>query len=336
MNEELRTRAAIHPRIWIISTKLDAATDVVIEKLRDLSAETHRLDTEDFPYDSSLTLRFSPVSPDPDLVWRQRNDESDILIRPTALWYRRIRIPQLPEGQNPGIHDFCTRNARSALLSAALLCEARVMSSPTAIWSAENKPVQLKAANLAGLIVPQTVITNDPQVVKASFHEFGGQMIIKPLRTGYVDDGTQQWAIYTSQVLREHLEHLGNDLDPAPAIYQKLIPKACDVRVTIVGRKLFAAEIDSQIDESASIDWRRTTNPELPHRRTQLPEKLQSALFHLMDLLGISFGAIDLVRLTTGDYVFLEVNPSGQWLWLDDKLDLGISDAVAKWLCEVG
>jgi glutathione synthase/RimK-type ligase-like ATP-grasp enzyme len=114
------------------------------------------------------------------------------------------------------------------------------------------------------------------------------------------------------------------------------VPKRFDVRVTIVGRQVFAAAIDSQSDLSASIDWRLTDNPALPHHAVTLPESLTANLIRLMECLGLTFGAIDLVERPDGEFVFLEVNPSGQWLWLDRMLDLGISEAVADWLTTGG
>jgi glutathione synthase/RimK-type ligase-like ATP-grasp enzyme len=99
-----------------------------------------------------------------------------------------------------------------------------------------------------------------------------------------------------------------------------------------VGEEVFAAAIYSQTDPAALVDWRQTENPELPHHHTTIPDALADRLRELLRMLGLSFGAIDLVKTPEDDYVFLEVNPSGQWLWLDDKLDLGITRAVATWL----
>jgi len=122
----------------------------------------------------------------------------------------------------------------------------------------------------------------------------------------------------------------------SPAIYQELIPKRFDLRVTLVGRKIFCAAIDSQSDPAALIDWRHTDNPQLPHFPISLPEIVTEKLFRIMDSLHLTFAAIDMIQTVTGQFVFLEVNPSGQWLWLDDMLQFGISDAVAHWLAGAG
>jgi glutathione synthase/RimK-type ligase-like ATP-grasp enzyme len=117
-------------------------------------------------------------------------------------------------------------------------------------------------------------------------------------------------------------------------IYQEFLPKAYDIRVTIVGRKLFAVSIDSQSDPSAVIDWRKTENPLLPHAPIELPAPLQRSLMELMSRLSLAYGAIDLVLTPDGRYIFLEINPNGQWLWIDEMLSLGISHSIAERLSE--
>lgn len=143
----------------------------------------------------------------------------------------------------------------------------------------------------------------------------------------------KEYAIFTSRVLEQHLEEIER-ARLSPAIYQELIPKKFDLRVTVVGKKIFAVAIDSQSDPAAAIDWRRTENPKLPHHPIVLPTKLSDQLLILMDSLRLTFAGIDMILSESGEYVFLEVNPSGQWLWLDEMLGCGISDAIAKWLGE--
>lgn len=234
----------------------------------------------------------------------------------------------------PGIYDFCLRENRAAMLGGILGLQGRWMSHPAAVWQAENKPFQLAIAQELGFRIPRTLITNDVDAIRSAATKIG-RMVVKPARTGHVVHGGVDRAIYTSELLPEHLEDLSG-AELSPAIYQELVPKRFDIRVTIVGQQLFAVAIDSQSDPAAVIDWRHTDNPHLPHERTALPGDLQRRLHLLVERLGLTFAAIDLVETPHGDFVFLEVNPNGQWLWLDDALDLGISSAVASWLAEGG
>lgn len=312
--------------VLVISTGIDQSTDEVIARLEVRGIQYCRLDTETFPFKASLTARF--MSTDPFALTLDGGTE---IQGARSVWYRRVRTPVRHQEMNPGVHEFCLREARAALLGSVLAMDCPMMSRPEAVWAAENKPLQLKVASDLGLEIPQTVITNDPEQVRDAFRVFRRAMIAKPVRTGYVDLGDEQLSIFTNSVLEEHLNDT-HSLSISPVIYQQHIKKASDVRVTIVGTRIFAAEIDSQSDPEAVVDWRKTVNPDLGHRRIELPEVICDMLHRLMRRLGLHFGAIDFVRTPDDRYVFLEINPNGQWLWLDDMLGLGITDAVADWL----
>jgi len=314
--------------VLVISTGVDASTDEVMALLETRGVRVSRLDTELFPYRTEFTAAFTDDSPFTLSIAGEGNLE-----RARSVWYRRVRTPAIWDGMNPGVHEFCLREARAALLGSILSLDCPVMSRPDLVWAAENKPFQLKVASELGLEIPRTVITNSPEKVREAFRFFDGAMIAKPVRTGYVDLGDDQLAIFTSRVLEEHLQD-SRSLSVSPVIYQQHIEKRSDIRVTIVGRRLFAAEIDSQLDPEAIVDWRQTVDPGLPHRKIELPIDLQRLLLSLMDRLNLQYGAIDLVRTPDDRFVFLEINPNGQWLWLDDKLNLGITDAVAAWLIQ--
>ncbi len=317
------------PYVLIVSTIADVATDDVVRRLSARSVAHRRINTEDFPF--SRTMAFYPGA-HKDAPWLELDNE--VLPPPTTIWYRRMRSPSKPDGMDTGVYQFCLQESRAALLGGIVYSSARWMSHPTAIWESEYKPLQLSMASQFGLRIPRTVVTNNPAAIRRAFVEFGS-MVVKPVRTGYVAYGGEEHAVFTSQLLQKHLDELqGATL--SPAIYQELIPKRYDIRVTIVGRTIFTAAIDSQSDPKAATDWRQTGNPQLPHYRKTLPDDLSNRLLALMGRLGLNFGAVDLVETPDGEYVFLEVNPNGQWLWIDDMLGLGISEAVAEWLSAPG
>lgn len=310
-------------RVLIVSTVADVATDHVVKILSDWNVEHHRINTEDFPFKASLTLDYrDELGPSLDFGKGSRPYDT--------IWYRRMRSPPLPAEMDTGIYDFCLRENRAALLGGLLSQHARWMSEPGAVWKAEFKPYQLRVAKEVGLRIPKTIISNDSVAIRRAFEEFG-PLVVKPARSGHFVEAGEEFSIFTSMLTRSDLEHLA-DAKWAPSIYQEHIQKRCDVRVTVVGTKLFSAAIHSQTNPEAMVDWRRTSDPELPHTVIELPDKLASQIRSLMARLGLEFGCVDLVLSEQGEYVFLEVNPSGQWLWLDDQLNFGISEAVAAWL----
>ncbi len=311
--------------VLIVSTIADVATDDVVRRLASRGVKYCRLNTEDFPFKRELSLPFGTNDID---HWFELDGEAQY--PPTAVWYRRMRSPSKPDGMHDGIYDFCLQESRAALLGGILTRRAHWMSHPASVWQAEFKPFQLATAQALGLRVPRTIISNSPTSIRDAFVAFGN-MVVKPTRTGHVVYDGKEYAVFTSKLQEEQIENLeGASL--SPAIYQELIPKKYDIRATVVGDRIFAAAIDSQSDPAAIIDWRHTENPDLPHYPITLPGALEKKLQELVNHLGLTFAAIDLVQTPEGEYYFLEVNPNGQWLWIDDKLGLGISDAVADWL----
>ena len=318
------------PHVLVLSTAVDASTDEVTGQLIRSGIRTTRLNTEEFPFGSLLTTGVVSALPTPVSITLGGLDLSDV----TSIWYRRVRTPVRPNNMSEGVYDFCLRESRATVVGSVLAMGCRTMSPPANVWAAEHKLYQLSIAASVGLAFPDTVVTNDATQIRATFARFDGRMIAKPVRSGFVDLGHEQRAIYTSEGLSEHLDDLSG-AQASPAIFQPLIPKRTDVRATFVGDRLFVAEIESQTDDAASVDWRRTENPNLPHRIGSLPAPIEAGARALMARLGLTFGALDFVRTPDDRWLFLEVNPNGQWLWLDDMLEFGITDAVAEWLGDV-
>src|SRR5439155_3545665 len=244
--------------VLIVSTATDVASDDVVRRLTKLEIPLKRINTEDLPF--SRTFSYRPAQ---NFMSGWLTIDGQPLHVPRAVWYRRLRIPTQPTDMEDGIYTFCMQETRAALLGDIMDLPTRWMSHPAGVWRSEFKPFQLSVAAKLGLTIPRTLVTNDPNAIRDVFHEFG-TMIVKPVRTGYIERDGGNFAIFTSQVLREHLEEI-DSARWSPAIYQELIPKRFDIRVTIVGRKIFAAAIDSQCDPMATIDWRHTVDPVLPH-----------------------------------------------------------------------
>ena len=116
----------------------------------------------------------------------------------------------------------------------------------------------------------------------------------------------------------------------APVIFQEYISAVADVRVTIVGRQVFAMLIHSR-GTSYEVDFRISLR-EAKTSATTLPRAVEDTLLQLMDDLGLAYGAIDLRLTDDGEYVFLEINPAGEFLFCEAGAGLPITEAVAEWL----
>lgn len=323
-----------NPKLLLVTTKADIATDYVVLKLNKLDVPFYRLNTEDFPLVALSTVQIN--SKNTDWLWTSSLHKNISLDNLKCIWYRRHRLPMMPTEMSDAHADYCLRETewflKGAINSRSYINKQIVwMSHPLNIQRAESKIYQLSIAKELGLQIPDTVISNDAKVVRDFFHQKSGRIIAKPLRLGYFDYGDRQTSVYTSPV---SLDDLTNEvaIKVAPVIYQELLPKKYDIRVTVVGNQVFAAAIDSQSHASSLIDWRKTDTEALEHFVHVLPHWLEQACVNLVNELGLSYGAIDFVLTPDNNYIFLEINPNGQWAWLEDKLQLPISEAISNWL----
>jgi glutathione synthase/RimK-type ligase-like ATP-grasp enzyme len=110
------------------------------------------------------------------------------------------------------------------------------------------------------------------------------------------------------------------------------VEKRVELRVTVVGTKVFAAEIDSQATNHTRFDWRRYDLGNTPHRAHPLPDDVAERCLALTQRLGLSYGAIDLIVTPDGRYVFIEINPNGQYSWIEHCTGLPITDALCDLL----
>lgn len=113
---------------------------------------------------------------------------------------------------------------------------------------------------------------------------------------------------------------------------QEYISKRVELRVTVVGSRVFAAEIHSQVNSSTKHDWRRYDLDRTPHMRHPLPPSVEACCVQLVQTLRLNFGAIDMIVTPSGEYVFLEINGNGQWGWIEDLTGLPIADAIVELL----
>ena len=311
--------------VILVTTSYDLAPDYVGAHLERKGVPFFRLDTDRFP--SQVGIQFNQ-----DGNLSIRDGESFFSHeRIRSVWYRRNVAPELPDNLTSGILDFCEREQRAFLLGVLLsLPTGRWLSDPAAIWRSEKKPYQLAVASRLGFTVPETLITNNPDRVRefASKHH---QLVAKAVSSGYIAGAYGDEAIFTSALTSDDVAEL-EELSLAPVTFQEMVPKVSDIRVTVVGNDVFAAEILSQENESSKVDWRATDDPNLKHKRHELPQDLSEQCRFLVSTLGLEFGAIDLALLSDGEYVFFEINPNGEWLWIEDQLGFPISERIAQWL----
>lgn len=181
-----------------------------------------------------------------------------------------------------------------------------------------------------GLAMPDTLYSNDPDEIRDFIASEGGQVIFKILTGAPWRDGHTRWVSYASPISKQQL--IEDDLlRQTPSIYQSIVPKAFELRVTVMGRQIFAAKVHSQDTKQGRLDWRRAYR-ELKMTPTEIPSQIREQCFLLMKRLNIVFGCFDFIVTPQGDYVFLEVNEAGQFLFVEEYTGLPLLDAFCDFL----
>lgn len=205
-----------------------------------------------------------------------------------------------------------------------------VLCRPRFTSLAANKIRQLEMAARVGFTVPPTCLTNSPDDIRHFVRE-NTPCVYKPVDHASlpaVVNGEIK-AIYAQRVDEKAL---GNDEELAycASTFQAEIQKAAELRVTVVGNEVFAAKISSS--SQAEVDSRTYDLADTPYTGISLPSEVETKCKSLLSELQIEFGAFDLIQDEHGDLVFLEVNPTGSWAYIQYLTGLPIATAIGNWL----
>jgi glutathione synthase/RimK-type ligase-like ATP-grasp enzyme len=318
----------------LIVTKSDDNESValVTAALEARGARAFRLDTDLFPTDVRLALQ------QPRGRSTLRTAAGELALGDVgAVWYRRAAIAAaLPDDMDRQHRAAAVHESRTTLLGMLESLDCFVMDRVSTVRAAEHKPRQLELACELGLDVPRTLTTNDPDAVRAFWDVCGGRVVVKALSSFaiYDEDGREQ-VVFTSPLGAEDLAHL-DQLALSPMTFQEHLAKSVELRVTLIGGRVFTAAVDSQALERSRVDWRkegrRLVNAWAPY---SLAPDVADRLLQLAARLQLSYGAVDIVVTPDGRHVFLEVNPAGEWFWLDDVFGpRALSTAIADTLLE--
>lgn len=314
--------------ILIVSNTQDLTSDFIVREISRRRLSFARLNTDEFPVKGYGLASFGFAGRSRKAIrWKNRSKNLDF-DRVSSVLYRRP-VPPFPDESvsEPEIRKFCIDESYDFLRGIWFSLDCYWMSHPEAIRKAEHKVYQLGVAATLPFRIPKTIITNDPQEVSEFFYQCSTGIIIKPLYLGFIDKPNAPQYIFTSVVSESDLVEIEN-VQIAPSIYQERIVKDFDVRVTVVGERIFPVKIIAGSLPPNIPDWRSMSGDELQYEEYSLPREIEDACLQIVKRLDLDFGAIDLAVDKQGNHVFFEINPNGQWAWLETLLDLPISKAI--------
>ena len=314
----------------LIVTRSDdnESVKMVAECLRERGGRAFRFDTDRFPAGVRLIAQYGRGAECLSLS----TDEDEVDLREvTAVWHRRLNVAgRLPREMDRQLLMASVGESRATVMGLLAALGVFRLDPEHNIRRAEHKQLQLARAREFGLDTPRTLITNDPRAVREFAPTCPGGLVVKMLSSFAVYDAEgREHVVFTNPVAPADLEDL-EGLRLCPMTFQERVEKALELRATVVGRRVFTAAVDSQASERAAHDWRRDgvglVEEWEPYR---LPRAVERRLLRLMDSFGLNYGAADFILTPDGRHVFLEVNPAGEFFWLERRPGLPISAAIA-------
>ncbi|MGH3392196.1 MAG: ATP-grasp ribosomal peptide maturase [Actinomadura sp.] len=317
--------------VLILTDESDRTADRVAAELDLRGTPVARLDAAWFPAAVRLTARIGAGRPWSGRVAdistdRRLVDLSDV----AGVYYRRPTQFTVDERMSGPERLFAYAEARrgfGGVLQALAGC--LWVNDPVAAARCEYKPVQLAAATVCGLRIPETIITSDPRQAHAWASRLGRPIIYKPLGGIWHADEGQVRVLYTAPV-EDPDELLDEALATTAHLFQERIQKTVEARAVVVGERIFATAIDAHSDR-ARVDWRSDYDA-LTYRIIDLPGEVATGLVELHRRLGLGYGAADLICDESGRWYFLETNQAGEWGWLADAAGVEIAVALADLL----
>lgn len=312
----------MNPEVLICSSLYDFSTDLVCVELDRIGVDYLRLNREHF---KDYRISLDPLNPN--ITINVEECTYDVGPELKSIWFRQPVFLRNTPADPLSTSQQLERSQWTAFLRG--LCvfdQVAWMNFPARTYLAESKPYQLYAASKCGFAVPKTCVSNDSFEIQNQFPEVAA---IKSLDTVLVRDGDESLFTYTnvsntSTICAETTRH-------APMIAQKLLRNKIDLRVTVVGDKLFGVRVLAY-GEGIEGDWRLVEDDTIQYEDVELSENLHLMCLELLKKLGLSFGAIDLVESHDQMY-FIEVNPTGEWGWLNGA-SRPIAAAIALWLAQ--
>lgn len=302
--------------------------DRVAEALSKKGVRSFRLDVDKFPLSVQLSTQLTPATSSYTL---QYGIESLNTEEVQAVWMRRLWEPDLGQDLAPQFQEACIRESKATLSSFwDSLRKARWIDDLERTQVAQDKQRQLRIASEVGLVIPRTLITNNPKSVRNFFQQVQGKMVTKLLTALSYSMTYSSFSLYTSTVKEEDLQE-ADSLRYCPMVFQEKIPKQLELRVIFVQGNVFVGALEASTYADSKADWRKPSGAEVgAWQHHNLPDAIVDRIRMFMARFGLLFGAFDFILTPSGEYVFLEVNPRGEWGMLERDLNLPISPAIAQ------
>lgn len=324
-------------RILILTNKADLHADIMMSLLLEKNIQPFRLNLDEFPVNFDISQHITQNQSKSTLTYLPTGDTLE-MDNVGAVWTRKIaEFTFVSDDLSPQEKAFAKQESNHVLNSLLYSLDCYWINHPMALRGAQWKGEQSIRAARMGFSIPPSVITNQPDSVRQFNNQINGEMITKALSNTFLsaDEVAHEDRVVsgmsTTLITHEHLQNI-DCVKEIPCYFQQYTPKQFELRVTVIGDKVFAAKINSQDDERTKIDFRDFA-ADILYEAFELPADIEQKCLDFVHSYDLNYGAMDIIVTPSNDYVFLENNPAGQF-WFVEQLvpQLTMMEALAECL----
>jgi ATP-grasp ribosomal peptide maturase len=312
--------------VLILASDHDMTADRMVLALGERSVEVCRINTAWFPAQLSVSAELHGGRWSGQL--RTPRHVLD-LEKVHAVWYRSPEAYSMPDALSSAERHHAFMEAKYGLGGVLASLPVLWVNHPGRIADAAYKPVQLARASACGLAVPDTLVTNEPSSVRTFAGQ--GKTITKLLGASSIREEGRRKIGFTRVVDDSDLDDL-RGVDVTSHCFQRWVPKSFEARVTVIGDQVTTAAIHAG-SAAGYVDW-RTDYESLSYELIEPPADVLTGVRELMRVLGLRYGALDFVISPDGRWTFLEINPTGQFGWIENKTGAPLLDHLADLLAK--
>ncbi len=330
LNISKKGNSHISPKVLILTKKIDIESDLLGIQFLKNGIDYIKITEEDIPLNFHLEFKIGKFNNSLLRLGNRKFNPNEIKI----VLFRYFDPKFL--NYYPGVVSqmYFAQQWHQAFNCLPIAINALWINDPQRTFDSENRLNQLLAAQRLGFSIPETLITNEMEAANKFFKRFRRSTVVKVLHHHEIYLNQRSYRFLTNNIEARHLSKF-NTLTYAPVIFQKKIENDSEIRVTVVNDKTFSCKISTIKEKCNFSDLHKIKEKELIFSEINLGKKMEKLCIKLNKKLGLLVSSIDFVQAQNGELYFLEINPIGDWNWIEKHTNLPITKSMFDFVNEL-
>ena len=323
LNISKKGNSSTSPKVLILTKKMDIESDLLGIQCLKNGIDYVKITEEDIPLNFHFEFKIGKFNDSMLHLGKRKFNIDEIKI----ILFRYFD-PKFLNYYSGGVYQmYLAQQWYQAFNCLPIALDAIWINNPQRTFESENRLNQLLSAQRLGFSIPETLITNEMEAAKKFFKRFPKSTIVKVTHHHEIFLNQKSYRFLTNNIETSHLSKF-NELTYAPVIFQKKIENDSEIRVTVINDKAFSCRISTIKEKRNFSDLHKIKEKELIFSEISLGKKIEKLCIKLNRKLGLLVSSIDFVQGKNGELLFLEINPIGDWNWIEKHTNLPITKSM--------